>query len=1095
MTRAYKRGHDRSRAGRAPAVLRRVGVVLAGALTAGILSAFPALADEPTTAAGTPVPLGSVTATADDQLFALAADHTAVYRYNGQGTDWTKVGGPAETLHAGGAGLFATAPDTGKVFKYDGTPEAWSQIGEAGADFAITDHRLYALNPDRTAVYEWSGQGTDWAKVGGAAKDLDAGGAGLFATAPDDKIFKYDGAPETWTQIGEPSADFAVTGDRLYGIAADRSAVYEWSGQGTDWNRVGGPAQDLYAGGAGLFATDRTTGQLNQYTGQPNSWTQTGEPGAAFTVSDTHLYGLTPNKTAVLQWAGTGTDWTPLGAPTTTPAPAPPAPPAQETPPPALPAPVQPQESAPVAPEAQESVPAPPPAEAPEAAEAPAVPGNEGGPPPEDESGQRETVPAPVQPPGASDTLNEHTARIAVTAQDDLYTLAADNSGLWKRGSDGWTSLSGPANAVYAGRAGVFMNGPDSEQIRKYNPDKPSWDPIGGSAGQFAVTGKNLYRLTPDGIGEWHGDTWTKIGGPAKTIYAGRAGLFATNPHTGDLYKYDGKPHKWTRIGGPGAQFAVGHDHVYGITPDHKAVYEWTGKGTDWTRIGGAAKDLYAGGAGLFATNPDTGNIHKYNGTPDNWTQIGGPGATFTVSDTQLYGLSPDLTTTYRWNNTTGTQPSTGADWTRLGGAADTTQQQKDEQLLAEQCGQECVEEYREAKKLLETSITDWLKDNSLDILLDTFGIDDIVKCSQGDLLKCLWAVTDAGSTLLGVGAIKKTGKLAGAIKKTAKELPPFLKKADEAKQKHRDLRTLIDTARKAQERLPDDDAEESCETSNSFLPGTPVLMADGHRTPIKDIRLGDTVLATDPETGDTRPETVTDVITGDGEKHLVKISVDTDGNTGDRTADITATDHHPFWTTNPERWTDATDLTPGTWLRTSAGVQVQVENVKKWTATQKVHNLTVTNLHTYYVLAGATPVLVHNCGARVVDMHGNDIVNPDALASRLLEHTNTALSEWNAGTIGFSTKDLARVARKPSRSNTIKGNILDARVKTLAENDPALSELFSTPGGMPGPDWINTGSSVPGVGWYDLTTSRMWGQHAFDYGPKYGPGVGILWQ
>ncbi|MFD7972865.1 DNA/RNA non-specific endonuclease [Streptomyces clavifer] len=800
MTRTSVRGRARSRTGRTPTVLRRVGVVLAGALTAGILSAFPALADEPTAAAGTPVPLGSVTATGDDQLFALAADHTAVYRYNGQGTDWTKVGGPAQDLYAGGAGLFATNPDTGKVFKYDGTPEAWSQIGETGADFAVTGDRLYALNPDRTAVYEWSGQGTDWAKVGGPAKDLDAGGAGLFATAPDDKIFKYDGAPEAWSQIGEPGADFAVTGDRLYGIAADRSAVYEWSGQGTEWAKVGGPAQDLYAGGAGLFATDRTTGQLNKYTGQPDSWTKTGEPGAGFTVSDTHLYGLSPNGTAVLRWAGTGTDWTPLGAPTTTPTPAPPA---HETPPPTPPTPptpAQPQESAPVTPEAPESVPAPPPAEAPEAAEAPAVTGSEGEPPPEDESGQRETVPAPALPAGASDSLNEHSVRIAVTAQDDLYTLAADNSGLWKRGSDGWTSLSGPANAVHAGHAGVFMTSPDSEQIRKYDADTPSWEPVGGSAGQFAVTGKHLYRLTPDGIGEWHGDAWTKIGGPAKTIYAGRAGLFATNPDTGDLHKYDGKPHKWTRIGGPGARFAVGHDHVYGITPDNKAVYEWSGKGTDWTRIGGAAKDLYAGGAGLFATNPDTGNIHKYNGTPDSWTQIGGPGATFAVSDTQLYGLSPDLTTTYRWNNTTNTaaDAGTGGDWTRLGGAADVAQQQRDEQLLAEQCGQECVEEYREAKKLLETSITDWLNDNGLDILLDTFGIDDIVKCSQGDLLKCLWAVTDVGSTLLGVGAVKKTGKLAGAIKKTAKELPPFLKKADEAKQKHRDLRKIIDTAQEA---------------------------------------------------------------------------------------------------------------------------------------------------------------------------------------------------------------------------------------------------------------------------------------------------------
>ncbi|MFJ8685660.1 hypothetical protein [Micromonospora wenchangensis] len=33
------------------------------------------------------------------------------------------------------------------------------------------------------------------------------------------------------------------------------------------------------------------------------------------------------------------------------------------------------------------------------------------------------------------------------------------------------------------------------------------------------------------------------------------------------------------------------------------------------------------------------------------------------------------------------------------------------------------------------------------------------------------------------------------------------------------------------------------------------------------------------------------------------------------------------------------------------------------------VHNLTVDTLHTYYVLAGTTPVLVHNCGPSLDDL------------------------------------------------------------------------------------------------------------------------------
>ncbi|MEU0909906.1 hypothetical protein, partial [Streptomyces althioticus] len=63
-------------------------------------------------------------------------------------------------------------------------------------------------------------------------------------------------------------------------------------------------------------------------------------------------------------------------------------------------------------------------------------------------------------------------------------------------------------------------------------------------------------------------------------------------------------------------------------------------------------------------------------------------------------------------------------------------------------------------------------------------------------------------------------------------------------------------------------------------------------------------------------------------------------------------------------QWLDATDLQPGQWLQTSAGTFVQITAIERWTTPgTTVHNLTVGDTHTYYVLAGATPVLVHNCG------------------------------------------------------------------------------------------------------------------------------------
>ncbi|MFE7043283.1 polymorphic toxin-type HINT domain-containing protein [Streptomyces atratus] len=382
-------------------------------------------------------------------------------------------------------------------------------------------------------------------------------------------------------------------------------------------------------------------------------------------------------------------------------------------------------------------------------------------------------------------------------------------------------------------------------------------------------------------------------------------------------------------------------------------------------------------------------------------------------------------------------------------------------------------------------------------IVADELGITDALDCfTTGSLGACGATAFNVATSMVGgfIGKLATKYGLPWNLKKglaLGKRITGLLGKMISG---FKDWMKLDDVADKAEAAA--DAAGAVCPINNSFRPKTKVLMADGSTKSIKDIDIGDKVLATDEKTGKTVTKTVTAEIKGNGTKNLVKVTLDTDGKKGTKTASVTATDGHPFWIPELGKWINATDLRSGQWLRTSAGTLVQISAVKRWTAPDEtVHNLTVADLHTYYVLAGATPVLVHNCGGRVVDMHGSDIANPDVLASRLLEHTNTALSEWKAGTIGYSAKDLARIARRPSRANTIKGNILDARVKSLTDGDPALRELFSTPSGMPGPDWINTGASVPGVGWYDLTTQRMWGQHVFDYGPRYGPGVGILWQ
>ncbi|WP_329127177.1 polymorphic toxin-type HINT domain-containing protein [Streptomyces sp. NBC_01465] len=149
--------------------------------------------------------------------------------------------------------------------------------------------------------------------------------------------------------------------------------------------------------------------------------------------------------------------------------------------------------------------------------------------------------------------------------------------------------------------------------------------------------------------------------------------------------------------------------------------------------------------------------------------------------------------------------------------------------------------------------------------------------------------------------------------------------------------------------------------TPNSFTGDTPVVMADGTRRPIKDIKVGDRVLATDPETGETGAHNISTLIRGTGDKQLVDITIDTDGPAGSKTGLLTATDGHPFWVPELHQWVPASQLTPGQWLQTSSGTWVQVEHTTHRRESTRVYNFTVDDLHTYFVGAGNRDVLVHN--------------------------------------------------------------------------------------------------------------------------------------
>ncbi|MFJ9448000.1 polymorphic toxin type 28 domain-containing protein [Kitasatospora sp. NPDC101235] len=156
----------------------------------------------------------------------------------------------------------------------------------------------------------------------------------------------------------------------------------------------------------------------------------------------------------------------------------------------------------------------------------------------------------------------------------------------------------------------------------------------------------------------------------------------------------------------------------------------------------------------------------------------------------------------------------------------------------------------------------------------------------------------------------------------------------------------------------------------DSFPPDTQVLMADGTTKAIGDVEVTDAVVAADPQTGEKSPEAVTaKIVTPDDTKFTeVTLSAPEEkaASQTTRTMTLVSTAHHPYWDDTTRTWTEAQDLQTGHLLYSPGhGPVVLLATRTYTTAPQTALNLTVANLHTYYVLAGATPVLVHNssCG------------------------------------------------------------------------------------------------------------------------------------
>ncbi|MYR83395.1 hypothetical protein GTY41_00145 [Streptomyces sp. SID685] len=180
------------------------------------------------------------------------------------------------------------------------------------------------------------------------------------------------------------------------------------------------------------------------------------------------------------------------------------------------------------------------------------------------------------------------------------------------------------------------------------------------------------------------------------------------------------------------------------------------------------------------------------------------------------------------------------------------------------------------------------------------------------------------------------------------------------------------------------------------FVATTPVLKADGHSEPIKDIKPGDKVEATDPQTGTTAVHTVERVIKTTTDRDFTNLTIRPTkpgkNQAGAHSATLTTTWHHPFWDATTGQWVEASHLTRGTHLRQPDGTYATVTNVRNYHSTAVTYDLTIAGLHTYCVLAGGVPILVHNSDGDtgpgygvqlpLFVLHDGDVASPAQMAA-----------------------------------------------------------------------------------------------------------------
>ncbi|WP_336705993.1 polymorphic toxin-type HINT domain-containing protein [Oerskovia sp. USHLN155] len=127
--------------------------------------------------------------------------------------------------------------------------------------------------------------------------------------------------------------------------------------------------------------------------------------------------------------------------------------------------------------------------------------------------------------------------------------------------------------------------------------------------------------------------------------------------------------------------------------------------------------------------------------------------------------------------------------------------------------------------------------------------------------------------------------------------------------------------------------------------------MGDGSKKPIDEVKVGDEVTASDPETGEQEARRVTHVFVHEDTVTDLRL---------ENGAVLETTEDHPFWSVTDGRFERADELSAGELVLKADGRTIAIDELRgSASRTAWAYNLSVDGIHTYHV--GQQEVLVHN--------------------------------------------------------------------------------------------------------------------------------------